>query len=236
MFLKLKQIKSGHVNLAHVNGMWLVLEITMLHMMIQIFFDEMKYLQHWLHPQCVLLMVGPISLQSLSWSKISHNHVNLCCQLTQNYGNICLNIFWSVSTFCVWFRSRLISSCCWRINCLSLDAASFCSWRRLISAWRGKPFLWCISATLPHCMNSIYMYINVYLELIWPILVQVLWPVVPGASFWVPVVVWLFVDRCHLLLCYGFVVFVVPAKITLLSFFPLMLSLEVSVKMTRIKD
>lgn len=144
-----------------------------------------------------------------------------------------------VTTFCVWFRSRLISSCCWRINCLSLDAASFCSWRRLISAWRGKPFflMHCNifkTATLPYCMNSIYMDINVYSELIWP--KPVLLPVVPGASFWVPVVVCLFVDNCHLFLCCGFVVFVVPAKTTLLSSFPLMLSHEVSVKMTRKTD
>lgn len=90
------------------------------------------------------------------------------------------------------------------------------------------------TATLPYCMNSIYMDINVYSELIWP--KPVLLPVVPGASFWVPVVVCLFVDNCHLFLCCGFVVFVVPAKTTLLSSFPLMLSHEVSVKMTRKTD
>lgn len=146
-----------------------------------------------------------------------------------------------VTTFCVWFRSRLISSCCWRINCLSLDAASFCSWRRLISAWRGNPFFWCIATFLKQQLCHIawiqytpYMDINVYSELIWP--KPVLLPVVPGASFWVPVVVCLFVDNCHLFLCCGFVVFVVPAKTTLLSSFPLMLSHEVSVKMTRKTD
>lgn len=103
---------------------------------------------------------------------------------------------------------------------------------------KRKPIFWCIATFLKQQLCHIawiqYTWISMFTHEIWP--KPVLLPVVPGASFWVPVVVCLFVDNCHLFLCCGYVVFVVPAKTTLLSSFPLMLSHEVSVKMTRKTD
>lgn len=119
--------------------------------------DWGRYLQHWPHPLYGPLRVDPVARPVSSWSETSyHSFLWLSCHARLRNKQQNCEVLALLCTLFVWCRRRLISSCCWRINCLSRDAASFCSRRRLISAWERNSSIKWISRSYQGKLGSYY--------------------------------------------------------------------------------